>query len=150
MTIYSLDQILKLIIIWEERLDSFYDMMEEYLKDKRSRETAFVLQRRQVKALEMLKGIDPKEYAHVEYVRNVSDYPPQNIMSHLEIPADSSPRDVLEAVLTYEEELEKFYTHLRDVLAYAKSKELFDMLIQFKMGQIKEIRACLDSYDLAL
>lgn len=150
MAFYNLEEILRLVIAWEEELYSFYDMMEEYLKDERSRQTADLLQKKQVKAIEMLRSINLKEYAHAEYVKNIPDYLSEDVMPHFEIAADSSPREVMETILSYEEKLEVFYTHLRDVLTFAKSRDLFDMLIQFKMGQIKEIKACIDSCDLAI
>jgi hypothetical protein len=39
---------------------------------------------------------------------------------------------------------------LRGVLVYEKSKDLLDMLLKFKVGQIKEIKSLMDNYDLAL
>ncbi len=150
MSFYRIDEILKLVIGWEQRLNSFYEMMEEYLKDKRSRQIVLLLQQQQVKTLEVLKGINVKEYDHTEYVKNIPDYHSEEIMPHFEISADSSPVEVFETILSYEEKLEKFYTHIRDVLTFTKSKELLDMLIQFKMGQIKQIKAYMDSCDLVM
>lgn len=150
MAFYTLGQMIGLFTQWEEELYAFYDMMEEYLRDERSRETAYVLQRGQVKALEVLKNIDPKDYDHSEYIKNVPDYHSEDVIPHFEMSADSSPREVFETVLGFEEKLEEFYTHMRDLAVFTKSKELFDMLIQFKMGQIKEIKAYMDSFDLAV
>ncbi len=149
MAFKTVAEILKLVQQWEERLNSFYDIMEEYLKDGRSRETAVLLQKEQTKAIKMLKDINFKEYGRAEYVQNVPDYGSEEVIPHFEISADSSPKEVFETILEYEEKLEKFYTHLRDIVTFEKSRDLLDMLVQFKMGQIKKIKACMDSLDLA-
>ena len=147
MAFKNVAEILKLVQQWEERLNSFYDIMEEYLKDGRSRETAVLLQQEQAKAIKMLKEINLKEHGRAEYVQNVPDYDSEEIIPHFEISADSSPKEVFETILEYEEKLEKFYTHLRDIVTFEKSRDLLDMLVQFKMGQIKKIEAFMDSYD---
>lgn len=150
MAFNSLDEVLKQIIQWEKRLDTFYDLMEEYLTHRESRQTAEVLKRQQEKALGMLDTIDIKQYEHIEFIKNIPDYRSEDIIPHFEISADSSPAEVFETILSYEEKLEKYYTHIRDVLTYTESKDLFDMLIQHKLGQIKEIKALMDNYDLTV
>lgn len=150
MTTYSLEEILKLIIKWEKRLDAFYDVMEEYLTNERSRKTTLVLQERQKKTVDALEGINVKDFARTEFIKNVPDFHGEDLIPHFEIDANSSPKEVFETILGHEEKLEEYYTHLKDVLVCTKSKELLDMLLQFKIGQIKEIKSLMDSYDLAL
>jgi hypothetical protein len=150
MTIYSLDQILELIIKWEKRLDDFYDIMEDYLASTRSRKAVIFLQERQQKVVDALAKINIAGYKNTEYIQNIPDYHSEELIPHFEIDANSSPSEIFQTVLGYEQKLELYYTHLRDVLVYAKSKELFDMLLRFKMGQIKEIKEMMDSYDLVL
>lgn len=150
MAIYSLDQILELIIKWEKRLDDFYDIMEEYLTSVRSRKTAALLQERQRKVIDALEKINIADYKNTEYIKNIPDNHSEELIPHFEINADSSPAEIFQTVLEYEQRLEQYYTHLKDILVYTKSKELLDMLLQFKMGQIKEIKGMMDSHDLAL
>jgi hypothetical protein len=150
MTTYSLEEILRLIVKWEKRLDSFYDVMEEYLTNERSRKTTLVLQERQKKTVEALEKINIKDYARTEFIKNIPDSHSEDLIPHFEIDADSSPKEVFETILGYEEKLEEYYARLKDVLVYIKSKELLDMLLRFKVGQIKEIKSLMDSYDLAL
>jgi hypothetical protein len=147
---YSLDEILKLIVKWEKGLDSFYDVMEEYLVDERSRKTTLILQERQKKAVDVLKGINIADYARTEFIKNVPDIHSGDLIPHFGIDANSPPRKVFETILGYEEKLEEYYEHLRGVLVYEKSKDLLDMLLKFKVGQIKEIKSLMDNYDLAL
>jgi len=150
MANYGLDEILVLIKQWEQRLDAFYMMMEDYLVSARSRKAATILQERQKKTLAFLDQIHVKDYARTEFIKNIPDSHSEDLIPHLEIAADSTPNEVFQLILGYEEQLEDYYIHLRDILVYAKSKELLDMLIQFKVGQIKEIKGLMDDADLAV
>ncbi len=151
MSVYSLDETLELIIRWEKRLDSFYDAMEEYLTNERSRKTTLVLQERQKKTIKVLEKINIKDYhAETEFIKNVSDFHSEDLIPHFEIDANSLPKEVFETILSYEEKLEEYYEHLRNVLVYEGSKDLLDMLLKFKTGQIKEIKSLMDSCGLAL
>jgi len=150
MASYSLDEILELIVKWEKRLNSFYDMMEEYLTNERSRKTTLVLQERQKKTIAAVEKINISDYVDTEYIKSIPDFYSEDLIPHFEIDANSSPKEVFETILSYEEKLEEYYTHLKDVLVHTKSKELLDMLLQFKIGQIKEIKGLMDSDDLAV
>ena len=150
MSPYGLDEMLKLMIRWEKRLDSFYGAMEEYLADERARKTAFALQERQKKALEILSAIHIEDYEDTEYIRSVPDFHSEDLVPHFEIDARSSPKDVFETILGYELKLEAYYRHLLDFVFYEKSKEIIGMMLQFKTGQIKEIKGLMEHYDLAV
>lgn len=144
---YDFDEILELIVKWEKRLDSFYDMMEEYLTNERSRKTTLILQERQKRTIETLGKINVREYANTEFVKDVPDCHDEDLVSNFEIEANSSPEDVFRVILGYEEKLEEYYTHLKNVLAHVKSKELINMLLRFKIAQIKEIKDLMSSKD---
>ena len=150
MAVYSLDEILRLIIEWEKKLLRYYTLMEKYLARERSKKTIEALKRQQIKTLVVLGKINIKDYKKTEYLKNVPDSHSVEVIVPLEISKDSQPQEIFEKILNYEEKLEEYYQHIRGVLAYAKSKELFDMLIQFKLGQIKRIKSYMDSYDLVM
>lgn len=145
---YDFDVILELIIKWEQRLDSFYDMMEEYLTNEHSRKTTLILQERQKKTIEVLGGVTIKDYINTEFVKDVPDCHNEDLVPHFEIAANSSPKEVFKTILGYEEKLEEYYTHLKGILVHIKSKELIDTLLQFKIAQIKEINELMNSSDL--
>lgn len=150
MTILGLDEVLKLIVGWEQKMDTFYGLMEKNLKNERSQKAAAVLRKEQRKTLDVLEAIDTSSYKNVEMVKNLPDYHSEEVLPHYDISENSSPMDVFQTILNYEEKLEEYYVHLKSVLVYEKSKDLLDMLINFKMGQIKEIKALMDSFDLAV
>ena len=150
MAIKRLDEILKIIFSWEDQLNHFYGPVVQHLKSTRSRKVVELLKEQQEKTLEVLKGIDLREYKNTEYVKSPPDYHSEAVIPHLEITEDSSPDDIFEHILSYEEKLEEYYTHLREILVYQKDRELLDMLIQFKLGQIKRIKSYMDHYDLVI
>jgi rubrerythrin len=150
MAIYSLDELLQMILQWERHLLYFYLDLADYLKDARARRVAGVLLEEQEKVLHMLEAIDINDYKQVEFIKNAPDFHSETVIPRLEIPAEASALEVLGTGLHFEEKLEEYYLHLRDIVVYTKSKELLEMLIPFKMGQIKRIKSFMDNYDLAV
>lgn len=147
MSFNSVEDILKSIIKWERDFDSFYSLLEEYLKDEKARKAAEVLQMRHEKILKELESIDLEKYGHIEFVKYVPDYSEED---RFEIEADAAVEDLFYKILGHEEKRIEYYKRLRNIVVFERSRELFDMLIQLKTGQVKEIKALLDSYDLAL
>ncbi|HBR15909.1 MAG TPA: hypothetical protein DD723_10310 [Candidatus Omnitrophica bacterium] len=146
----SLDEILKLVIKWENDLDKYYSKLDKSLKDKRSKITVEALKERLDNNLKILNKIKISDYKKTEFIKNLPDYKSEGFIAKMKIGKDSTPREVFDQILKFEEKLKEFYTHIRDVVVYTKSKDLFDMMVQFKMGQIKEIKGLMDNYDLAI
>ncbi|OGX37625.1 MAG: hypothetical protein A3C36_05080 [Omnitrophica WOR_2 bacterium RIFCSPHIGHO2_02_FULL_52_10] len=147
MSFNSVEDIVKAIITWEKDFDSFYSTLEEYLKDEKSRKAAEVLQLRHEKILKELESIDLEKYGHIEFVKYVPEYSGED---RFEIAADAAVEDLFYKILDHEEKRIEYYRRLRNIVVFEKSRELFDMLIQLKTGQAKEIKALLDSYNLAM
>ena len=147
MSFNSVEDIIKSIITWERDFDSFYSMLEEYLKDEKSRKAAEILQLRHEKILRELEDIDLEKYGHIEFLKYVPEYRGEE---RFEIAADADVEDLFYKILDHENNRIAYYKRLRGIAVFEKSRELFDMLIQLKTGQVKEIKALLDSYDLAL
>ncbi len=145
MAIQRLDQILRTIIGWEKRLLVCYENMEQTMHDVRSKGIVVTLKERQIKHLKVFDSINMDEYKDSEFIKNLPEYTIKENYCQCEISNEASGEEIMYKVLMYEEEIEKYYKHLRDVLVYTQSKDLFDMLIQFKMGQIKEIKALMDN-----
>ena len=72
------------------------------------------------------------------------------MIPHVEIPEDASPTEIFDRILGYEEKLWKYYIQVRELLVYTKDKEILDLLIQFKLNQIKRIKGYMDTYDLVV
>jgi len=150
MAIQRLDQILEKIIGWENQLESCYEHMEKSLKNEQARKTVELLKERHLRNSEVFDSIHINDYKNSEFIKNAPEYTIKEDYCQCEISDDTGAEDLLFKILRFEEEIEKYYTHLRDVLVYARSKELFDMLKQYKMGQIKAIKALMDSLDLVM
>ena len=109
-----------------------------------------LLKTEQEKALRVFKEMDLTKYKNTEFIKNPPDWNREEIIPRDGIAADSSPEDIFDLILNCEEKLEKHYTHVRDILAYQNDRELLDVLIQFKLNQIKSIRRYRDDYELAI
>lgn len=150
MTIRRLEEILELFVSWEEKLSKFYAVVYGRLKNDRSKKVMELLKTEQEKALRVFKELDLTKYKNTEFIKNPPDWNREEIIPRDGIAADSSPEDIFDLILNCEEKLEKHYTHVRDILAYQNDRELLDVLIQFKLNQIKSIRRYRDDYELAI
>lgn len=150
MAIYSVEEILKNIIKWEKQMDQFYAKIHDRLKNKSSQKVVEALKKRQRKTLDVLANINVAEYKNTEFMKNIPDYRSEQVIHHYEITENAQPKEIFDQVLMFEEDLENYYKILRNIVVFSKSQELLDMLIRFKMGQIKEIKALMDGYDLTV
>lgn len=148
MAIYSIDEILELITRWEEHMRDYYESIVTNLDDERSCKTAALLKRLQDKTLKIIEAIDINEYKKTEIIKNIPDIHSQENIPTYTFKHDASPMDVFTTVLAYEEKLEEFYMHLRSIAVYEKTRDILDMLVQSKMGQIKQIKAFMDDADM--
>ncbi len=150
MAIYSLEEILDLIKRWEKGLLYFYRLLYRGLKNPRSKKIVQMLRKQQGTTVHFLEHIDLNDYKHAEFIKNIPDFHKDDIIPHFVITPEAKPEDIFERILNFEEKLKDYYGHLKDVAVFQKSKELFEMLIQFKLGQIKEIKSYMDSFDLVI
>lgn len=150
MAIKEVSDVLDMIIGWEEQMEETYGELEISMESERSRKLVGFLKDRQAKALIMYKNIDVDQYVDIEYIKNIPACNDIIETCVCKISKDDTPDQVFDKVMTYEENIEIFYDHLRKELVYDKSKELFDMLVKFKLGQIKGIKRFMDDYELAI
>ena len=109
-----------------------------------------ILKKRLTENLKILDKVNIEDYKNTEIIKNIPDIHSEEVIPVVVLFENSSPEEIFTKVLEFEKKLEEFYRQLRRVLVYSKSKELLDMLIQFKEGQIKEIKSLMDSYDLVM
>lgn len=150
MTMTRLSEISKLIVRWEEKLNNFYNMAYRHLKNERSRKVVELLKEEQEKMLKIIKEIYLEKYKNTELIKNPPNWHREEVIPHVDLTENSSPEDIFDRILSYEEKLEEYYTHVRDILVYKKDRELLDMLIQFKLNQIKRIKSYMDDYEMAI
>lgn len=149
MAFHSMEEVLKKIIGWEERLAAFYRNIYSRLKNERTRKVVESLKQRQEKALNIIRQIKPVDYHETEFMK----YLPPDIMTDVLPDLDNvdqlTPEELFMDVIEYEENMENYFHRLKNIAAYPKSKELVEMLIRYKWEQIKEIKALMDGYELA-
>ena len=150
MAIYNLEEILNLIKRWEKGLFYFYRLLNRGFKNPRSKKIIQMLKKQQEVTVQFLESIDLNDYQHAEFIKNIPDFHKDDIIPHFVIAQEAKPEDIFEKILNFEEKFKDYYVHLKDIAVFQKSKELFEMLIQFKLGQIKEIKSYMDSFDLAV
>lgn len=150
MTITRFSAILKSIVESEEKLGVFYLKAAERLRDQRSREVVKLLKAEQDKTLETLSGMNLKAYKDAEFIKNPPDLKGDEFINDVHAIVKDSPRQVLERILRFEEMRKEYYTHVRNVLAFDKDRELMDMLLQMKFNQIKRIRSYIDDDNLVI
>ncbi|MCA9393897.1 MAG: hypothetical protein H6756_06040 [Candidatus Omnitrophica bacterium] len=149
MAVYSLNQIITIITGWEKDLQEFYGLLDHNLKDESARLLTGLLKKDQEGTVEMLERITLKKDEDLEYQKNLPNYGNRNIIPDFKLTELATAKDVLDQVFDYEEELLSVYQHLRKIVVYQQSKDLLDMLIQRKLGQVKKIKSCMDSEGLA-
>lgn len=151
MSIRQFHDILGKIVAWEQGLGARYDQLIPLLRDERSRQAARLLKERLDCHLAILAAVAQHAPRDAEFIKNPPDDQSEVMLPEaLDLSDDLSPQELFARVLAYEETLVRFYRHVRSVLVYTPSRELFDELIVLKTNQIKEIRALLDGLDLVL
>jgi hypothetical protein len=145
MVILNFAEILETIIRWEEEMAAFYDRLRWRLTNHQSRELIDILQKEQQHTLEVLRKIDLKEFRRSEFVKNLLDYRKESPIGAVDISAQSMPSEIFDRIISCEEKFLQYYSIVRKVLIFQRSQELMDMLIQFKLGQIKRIKGFIDS-----
>jgi hypothetical protein len=150
MTIIRFSEILKNIVQSEEKLSVFYLKAAERLRDHRSREVIELLQAEQDRVLETLSGMNLKAYKDAEFVKNPPEVRDVEFIIDERAIVKDSPGQILARILNFEEKLKEYYTHVRNVLAFDKDREIMDMLIQMKLNQIKRIKSYIDDFNLVI
>ncbi len=146
MAVYSLDELIEIFIQWEEDLTKFYKILSGHLKDDEALNVVRVLARDQDKILAAVKSINLDDAESFEYNKSLPNFRSTHLLSDVEVSDSSSALDILEKVMDYEEQLLELYRHLAEFVTYEQSRELMTMLRDMKLGQIKKIKSCMDSY----
>ena len=142
---HSLEDVLKRIKDWEARLEDSYFLLKEFVESGRSKQTILILKRQQEKILLALAQFNVQSYKKIDHIKIL---PPENLVPDYEITANTCPRDIFEKFLVCEIKLEEYYKYLRDAFGASKARDLFEVLLQFKLTQVREIKDYLDSYAL--
>lgn len=136
----DLQELMDIILKWENDLKDFYDVAEVALKNKRSKNTIIVLRENHVKNMQIIKGIRLDDFGKNEWVRNIRGYKTTELIPIGKITRESSPTEIFEYILDYEKKLKDFYSLVSKNLLSTGLQELFVSLTHFKDRQIMEIK----------
>ncbi|MEX2442454.1 MAG: hypothetical protein WD492_02530 [Alkalispirochaeta sp.] len=139
----SLQDLLKRALKWEEEILSLYDVAKIGLADENSKNLITRLDTQQKRNLEILGGIDVTKYGPNEWVRFSIEYHDEQLIPRKTVKRDSSPQEIVTAILDYERKLKDYYQTIHDSLVSKSQKELFASLVQFRDKQIKQLHAFL-------
>jgi hypothetical protein len=150
MAFHTMEDVLKKILIWEEKLIDFYRSLKPRLKNERTRKIVDALKQRQEKTINIVKQIKPQDYKLTEFMKYLPSDMKGDVLPRLDQVENITPEELFSDILEYEEKMEEYFNRLKNIAVYPKSKDLVAMLIQFKLEQIKEIKALMDDYELAV
>lgn len=150
MTLTNVADVLGVIVMWEKNMGKYYHHLKRCLVHERSRTAVKILNDQQDQILKILRSIDIKEYRDHDFTQNIPDYHKEEIISSLQINRGCGAIELFERILDCEQKLESFYTAIRGILIHKKSKDLFDLLIQLKVLQIRQIKELIGIFDVAL
>ena len=136
----ELKDVLQKTVEWEKKLNDLYDVASFGLVQDDSKKLIAFLKSRQESNLEVLEGIDIKSYGPSEWVKFASDYREDELIPSKVITRDSSPGQILETILEYEEKLRDFYKMISDHVVGELQRDLFDSLSRFKEEQTNRIK----------
>jgi hypothetical protein len=136
----NLNEILKTMVGWENKLKDFYDVAEYALQNEKTKETVQALRERHVEKLEILRGVDPATHGKTEWVRYAPSHREADLIPVGKIRRDSEPEEIFEHLLDFESKLKGTYQSIANNLISRTQKELFESLVLFKEEQIEEIR----------
>ncbi|MEW5817851.1 MAG: hypothetical protein AB1798_20965 [Spirochaetota bacterium] len=142
----ELQDIVKRTTGWERKLLDLYDVAEFGIKNKDSKAVIKFLKERQEDNLEILENIDVKKYGKTEWVRFASDYKDEELIPKRNIKKDSTPVEIFNCILEYENKLKDFYHSIFERLSTEAQKELFDSLVKFKDEQISRIKNLMERH----
>lgn len=149
MSFNSVQEVLELLIGWENKLLACYEGIYDQLKSERTALALEYLVKEQRKTVAALAQLNLEDYEKSEFMKFIPDYKSEAIIPHIDISEFSSAEELLSSVLVYEEKLNEFYGRLYEIASYEKSKDLFEMLRNFKLTQVKNIKSVLDGWDLS-
>ena len=139
----DLKDVLKTSVRWEKKLEDFYDVAEFALKSEQSKKAVELLKQHQTERRQVLENVDPERFGKSEWIQFARAYRDDELIPVRDINRDSTPEQILQQILSFEEKLREFYTSVRDRVVNRNQQELFASLVTFKENQIEDIRRLL-------
>jgi hypothetical protein len=136
----NLKEVLDRTVQWERKLNDLYDVAQFGVKQEESQKLVSFLKDRQEANLEVLEGIDIKKFGPGEWIQFAGDYREEELIPVHQIHRDSTPGEILETILEYEEKLKSFYAAIADHVTSGAQQDLFDSLMRFKEEQTNRIK----------
>lgn len=140
VTYKNLQDILQLSVTWERKLNDLYDVAQLGLKNEESRKLVAFLKERQDANIDVIEGIDVEKFGPSEFVHFAEDYREEDLIPNQEFHHNSTPEEIVDLILRYEEKLENFYGMIAEHAGSTSQQDLFDSLKRLKEGQTDRIR----------
>lgn len=138
-------ELLQKTIEWEKDLKDFYDIAELGLKEENQKKLIQALKENHLKHLQVVEKINPDDFGPTKWIRYAGDFKKEDLIPAKKIKKDSTPQEILNHILDYENKLKHFYMRIHENIITSKQKELFESLIKFKDEQIYEIKNLLNA-----
>lgn len=139
----NLQDLFKKALGWEEELLKFYDVAKFGLKDEKSKNLVTRLMEQQERNVEILSDIDVAQYGPNEWVKFSIEYHSDQLIPKKKVKRESSPLEIIQAILDYEKKLKNYYQTIYNSLVSESQQELFASLVQFRDTQIEQLHAFL-------
>jgi hypothetical protein len=136
----ELQDVLRITVDWEKKLNDLYDVAEFGVKKSESKEAIYFLKEKQLSNIEILSNIKVENYGPTEWVKFAFDYKENELIPAKDINKESSASEIFDYILEYEEKLRSFYDTITGKVVSERQKDLFGSLVRFKEDQINRIR----------
>ena len=140
----DLKGILKAAVQWENKLTDYYSAAEDAVKDKECFCIVDILKRHHANNLRIVRDIRVEDYGRDEWIQSTPDCNVNFLLPIEEINEESTFEEIMGHVLEFEKKMKGFYASVSGKIITREEKELFDSLVQFKEGQILEIKRFLE------
>ncbi len=145
----NLEELIKKATSWERQLKDLYDVAELGLRDKESKKAASLLRDKLADKLEVLENVDVNKFGKSQWIKYIPDYQEKDIVPKKAITKDSTPEEIFNQLIRFEERMKDFYERVFEALQTESHKDLLSSLVTFKAEQVNELRRHVKNYKTA-
>lgn len=140
----DLTELIETVIDWEDTLTGYYDRTLESTVHTGCRDLLNLLRARHLEHVAMLRDLDVTAFGPDEWVLCIPDTHPPELLEQAMSASDAAPREMVERIVTFEQQVQEFYRCIAGLVATRDERELFESLARTKDRNLFEIRSCLE------
>lgn len=99
--------------------------------------------------IDSIDSLLQQDLGDVEFVKEVPDRDHDITLLAMDQVEKHEPVEMIQRILEQQQEQLLFFEKLSDVVVYTKSKDICEMMIKYKEGQIKALRRLMESHRLS-